>query len=1072
MANVRNTSPSINFTETDNTFRTENFGLTALAVAGEFKRGRAFEPIEIADYTTHKEIFGDTDPCYFEGTSQLKYEGSYIAKQFLKESNELFVCRILGLSGYDAGDAWGIKVGANLDTSTVIDTGNFSFTAKVRLNQGVINKVEFSDSALQDLYDAGLIASNSLPNSSSTTGDTLTLSNTLIGNCDTFTGARYVMDVTSFDETYICLTGLTTVNQDVMVSQEVQNCEVLYSGGTVTTNSKFQITVSSAVVLQNVDTSAIILIEDGVITIIGGTITHNTDGSISFVGCTIYLPNGTIITGTNEYKICDLGDNVAVYDCDQIEGSGYTIVTGTTVIQELQTSGTTQLVETQIGSGIIDVELSGTGVYVSGEPYAQYDNLLISLLRSYATYDADENLQFNVFGNVLSIESKDGGVIRPLDDFIIKGVDRNGVSFEYDVSLDRSKANYIFKVFTSFQQCCPSDKLLYIEELFDSTLEFLINNDLVYCIKPEICYNAALNNYKQQFEGAKTPWVVSELMGNTVSRLFRFHTFTDGDAGNDLIKVSIENINPDRGTFDVSVRSFADTDRRPVVLERYSRLTLNESDTRYIAKVIGTSNGEYVLKSSYIMVEMASSCLAENFPAGFEGYPVRDYECAQSPQMFYKTSYEDFERPRNVYLGISEKFGFDRDFFTYKGTQFDGTPWTGHTAGFHMDKDAANASVVGVGSYTFEVGEFGFKNNAELSGTKYEKVNARKFTMAPYGGFDGWDIHRKRRTNLDTYAANGIQGQKGFASGVFDAYSDRNIDDGLPVINSDYYAYLKGIRAFNNRDEYRISLITFPNVNTTENSNLVESTIDMIEEERCDVFYFPTTLDTDESGQPLLALDAAGAIDGLFDTSYAGTYFPFGQIVDEANNRNVWIPATCEAVRVAALTDKISAPWYAIAGSNRAETEFIQARLKLSETERDTLYTNRVNPLFTQRKADKTSPVFLWGNRTLQIDESDLSSINVRRMLLYVQRLVRDEALVLLFEPNDDELRTQIQGKINNILADVRTRRGLSDFKVQFQPVSDDDPKAVNGQVQIKATKAAEFININFALTQQGVDFV
>ena len=44
----------------------------------------------------------------------------------------------------------------------------------------------------------------------------------------------------------------------------------------------------------------------------------------------------------------------------------------------------------------------------------------------------------------------------------------------------------------------------------------------------------------------------------------------------------------------------------------------------------------------------------------------------------------------------------------------------------------------------------------------YYKIQSRKFTLAPYGGFDGWDIYRKYRTNSDQY----IRGKSGFLNGA------------------------------------------------------------------------------------------------------------------------------------------------------------------------------------------------------------------------------------------------------------------------------------------------------------------
>jgi hypothetical protein len=44
----------------------------------------------------------------------------YVAKSYLSQSNQLFVTRVLGLSGYDAG-MWGITLDAAMnETSAVV----------------------------------------------------------------------------------------------------------------------------------------------------------------------------------------------------------------------------------------------------------------------------------------------------------------------------------------------------------------------------------------------------------------------------------------------------------------------------------------------------------------------------------------------------------------------------------------------------------------------------------------------------------------------------------------------------------------------------------------------------------------------------------------------------------------------------------------------------------------------------------------------------------------------------------------------------------------------------------------
>lgn len=1068
-----NIAPSVKFTETDLTFTTSNFGITSLGISGEFPKGRAFTPIELDNVSTFKQVFGDANPCKFEGTQQPIYEGVYIAKQFLKESNQLFVSRVLGLTGYDAGEAWGISFGAALDPATVVTTATETFAATINYVNGAIGSIVFSNTILQDLYDAGQIADALLGGSTLSTGDTVTVGNSFIGNCETFTGARFTMNVTSSIETYICITGETGVSVTSEVPSEVQNCVVVYSGGTETYDSTFIITVVNPIVVQNVTTNELTIVSSGILTLVGGTITHDLDGSVTIVDGAIYFPNGDVFTG-GTYKICDLADNDAVYNCETIDGINYTLTTGTTIIYNTVTSGTTQQVVSQIPSGLVQIDFTGTVIELSGTPYAIYDNMVVALLRSYASYDGDEILNFLVEGNVISIESIDGGMIGPLDSFLIKGTKADGTSFEYNVSLDKTKSNYIARVFGNFIPCCKSNLPLYIEDLFENSFNYLLDNNLIYCIKPTVCFINTLDDYKEPYQGAMTPWIVSELRGNRVARLFRVHTFSDGNAANTDVKISITNIRPDAKTFDLQVRAYGDTDRKPVVLESYSRLTFREQDNNYIGRRIGTVDGNYVLNSKYIMIEIAAECLDESFPAGFEGYPVRDYDCMINPLLVYKRQYANTDKVRQVYLGLNDTIGFDNDFFDYKGKPADPdlAYWTGTTKGFHLDVNASSVTIEEIGTTLFETGVHEFKNESDLAGTSYEQLIARKFTLVPFGGFDGWDIHRKTRTNTDLYSVTGALGQKGLVSGAFDIYSSENINNGQTVINSDFYAYLEGIKSLSNRFEFRINLLATPGINTAENSNLIEETIEMCETERCDTFYVPTTLDTDTAGQVLRANDVVGTIDGLFDTSYAGTFFPWGQFLDEVNNTYVWIPPTAEIMRVFALTDKIRRPWFAGAGKEMGKTQFKQARKKLKESEMNDLYEGRMNYLATFKEADGTSPVYIWGNKTLQVAESALDRINVRRLLLYVQRLIEDVGLPLLFDQNDEIVRRKFENKVNPILANIRNERGLFAFEVQLDRSNEAfSSNEMKGKIGLQPVRTLEYINIEFVLTPAGASF-
>jgi hypothetical protein len=125
-------SPGVYTSERDLSFVTQSVGVTTLGIVGETLKGPAFEPIFITNYDEFEAYFGGTNPEKFFNTQIPKYESAYIAKSYLQQSNQLFVTRILGLSGYDAGPSWSIQTIANVDSSTVgldqvcVSTPNFS----------------------------------------------------------------------------------------------------------------------------------------------------------------------------------------------------------------------------------------------------------------------------------------------------------------------------------------------------------------------------------------------------------------------------------------------------------------------------------------------------------------------------------------------------------------------------------------------------------------------------------------------------------------------------------------------------------------------------------------------------------------------------------------------------------------------------------------------------------------------------------------------------------------------------------------------------------------------------------
>ena len=79
-------------------------------------------------------------------------------------------------------------------------------------------------------------------------------------------------------------------------------------------------------------------------------------------------------------------------------------------------------------------------------------------------------------------------------------------------------------------------------------------------------------------------------------KLFRLWTISDGNAANKQFKLSIKNINLNTREFDIEVRAYGDTDAKPVILERFTRCSMDPTSNNYIAKKVGTLDGDFVSK--------------------------------------------------------------------------------------------------------------------------------------------------------------------------------------------------------------------------------------------------------------------------------------------------------------------------------------------------------------------------------------------------------------------------------------------------------------------------------------------
>ena len=698
--------------------------------------------------------------------------------------------------------------------------------------------------------------------------------------------------------------------------------------------------------------------------------------------------------------------------------------------------------------------------------------------------------------------------------FSIK-VDTIGDNSEYyNVSLDPRDSDYIYNVISSNPQDTKKSSI-YIEEVFEDALD---DGQNVKYEDIEPLESPYYDDYLAKYRCALTPWIVSEATrfyrdsedtcgAISLKRLFRFVTISDGDASNYQVKISLEKINPFDGTFDVVVRDFNDEDSNIVVLEKFSKCTLKKGDSSFIGYKIGTNDGLYSNNSKYITVELASNeDFGNSIPCGFLGFPTPSYNGLSLDKMItYNTEYKPKIKERKQYFGISK---VDTDILSFKGRQYykedDMTPCIDShgnvvyaedlacTNGFHMDSvflDQCGLEIYLDGelsNYVFDcvsnkkVSSDIFSpilTNSTVSGTNlqpdtkyinetiYKNEKLRKFTVCFYGGFDGWDINRDSRSNTDEFNVN----KYGVRNGGYYTF-DEAVEYHLPsyVNRSDYYAYLAGYEIFSNPQDVDINVLATPGIDWYNNTLLTKDVIELVEDP-----------EDGRGGDTLYVMNSPYGMTDIneltesfeeseINSSYVCTYAPWILYKDTVRNEFLYLPPTKDVVRNIADTDNTSFPWFAPAGTTRGLVVCEKAEYKTTLDDEDKLYEGRINPIKTFGK----DGVIVWGNKTAYTVDSPLNRINVRRLMIRVKKLISSAAKHLIFEQYDDAVEKQFRGLVEPILADVKSNRGIFDYRVITEVTPETrDQHILPAKILIKPTPALEYISITFVVYPESVAF-
>ena len=395
--------------------------------------------------------------------------------------------------------------------------------------------------------------------------------------------------------------------------------------------------------------------------------------------------------------------------------------------------------------------------------------------------------------------------------------------------------------------------------------------------------------------------------------------------------------------------------------------------------------------------------------------------------------------------------------------------WTG----LSMDPTAPNfvSRIIGDTYFTYD----SIENYIKQVGTypnqsRYVYVSTVNAPTPNYFNNDG-----TAKTALTSSIPANASGSFGSATGTLNGAGGflyyQNISGSLTEANIDKIqgipssSYDNMIRLLANQDDYKFNILLVPGLFDQYQSSQVTSIISNTQNRGDNIYVL------DLVGYGSTVSTTTNEANGR-NTSYAASYWPWVQTIDPDSGQNVWVPASTLIGGVYAFNDSVAEPWFAPAGINRGGLSgVIRAERKLSQANRDTLYSAKVNPIATF----PGQGVVVYGQKTLQTAASALDRVNVRRLLIALKSYISQVANNLVFEQNTIATRNAFLSQVNPYLESVQQRQGLYAFKVVMDD-SNNTPDVVDrnqmvGQIYLQPTKTAEFIYLDFNITPTGATF-
>ncbi len=584
-------------------------------------------------------------------------------------------------------------------------------------------------------------------------------------------------------------------------------------------------------------------------------------------------------------------------------------------------------------------------------------------------------------------------------------------------SLDKTNVNYITKVLGNDENFEKNSSYPYLNfnNFYTNNISGANTISMSFNTNPV----TFTSSYSSGYDNAKTPWIISE----TGNRLFRFQHKSHGTKTNRDIKISISDIVKSSdvdtySTFNILVRKWNDTDRQPSILEQYMNVTLDPNSASYIGKVIGDKyneydenqgkvikHGDYTNVSNLIRVEISTSVEQASINAN--------------------TIPNGFESVMETIAGFSGATLPTASMLTSNSSSY-----------FFSGFDYSNTDNIN------------YLNPIPLEALVGENINFskpsndNKFTIPLQGGTDGMNFATVRNVGSDI-STNGTN--------VFGFNLSTDSTGGTN-------AYRKALDILSNTKEYKFNILTLPGI-IDEYHTSVTSLAETMVEGRSDAIYIRDLTGIDSS------ITTAVTIASGIDSSYSAAYYPWVKIKGLSTPKDIYVPTSVVIPQTIAYTDKTRGPWYAPAGLTQgALSGVIDTRVVINRSDIETLYAGKVNPLVRESGFG----IIAMGQKTLQLANTSLTRINVRRLLIELKTYISNVSKQLIFEQNTTVTRNRFINMVDPYLSSIQQKQGLYAYRIYMDDTNNTadiiDRNQLVGQIELYPAKSVEYIILDFSI--------